>query len=341
MSPSYYDGPRCPDHHGNAAKGCRDCWQEVHAGTRFAHEIGHHLEAAPPAASLISGEKHVSKLYIAGPMRGIPEFNFPAFDVATDLLATAGHYPINPADHDRANGFNPRGMTGHEDLAELGFSLPDALTWDLQQVAEADGVAVLEGWEKSKGARAEVATALALGKLVATVTEWTYPEGQRTYIGEFAQGGFVSVPVRIDPHEQIIPAAEVRSYGKKFLDELRKPIQPQTSEVRTTSATGGEKGTKPERYDLIPVEALAQVARLYGRGAAKYAAHNWRKGYEWSKSYAAMQRHATQFWAGEDIDEEMQLPHLASVIFHAMALLVFMEEHRGFDDRYTTTGAAK
>lgn len=264
----------------------------------------------------------MSKLYIAGPMRGIPEFNFPEFDRAQVLLFEAGHEAINPADHDRGNGFDGKGMTGDEDLAALGFSLPDALTWDLQQVAEADGVAVLDGWEKSKGARAEVATAHALGKLVATVTEWTYPEAQRTYI---------KWSIRVPDAPDTIPTPF----------DLRAALNGQTSEVRTTSATGGAKGVKPERYDLIPVEALAQVARLYGRGAAKYAAHNWRKGYEWSKSYAAMQRHATQFWAGEDIDEEMQLPHLASVIFHAMALLVFMEEHRDFDDRYTTTGAAK
>lgn len=106
------------------------------------------------------------------------------------------------------------------------------------------------------------------------------------------------------------------------------------TEVRTISSTGGEKGTKPERYDLIPVEALAIVAQLYGNGAAKYEAHNWRRGYEWSKSYAALQRHANAFWRGEDIDEEMGLPHLAAVVFHALALLTFMSEQPEFDDRF-------
>lgn len=107
-----------------------------------------------------------------------------------------------------------------------------------------------------------------------------------------------------------------------------------TEEVRTTSETGGEKGVKEARYDLIPVEALEQVAVLYGRGAAKYAEHNWRRGYEWSKSYAALQRHANAFWRGEDVDAEMRLPHLASVVFHALALMTFMEEQKGFDDRF-------
>jgi hypothetical protein len=106
------------------------------------------------------------------------------------------------------------------------------------------------------------------------------------------------------------------------------------TEVRTVSSTGGEKGVKPERYDLIPVEALAVVARLYGKGAEKYAEHNWRKGYEWSKSYAALNRHLNAFWGGEDIDEETGMPHLACVVFHALTLLTFMEEQPEFDNRF-------
>lgn len=108
-------------------------------------------------------------------------------------------------------------------------------------------------------------------------------------------------------------------------------------EVRTISETGGEKGVKPERFDLLPVEALEVMARLYGFGAEKYAAHNWRKGYEWSKSYASLQRHANAFWRGEDIDAETGLPHLAGVAFHAFTLMVFMEEQPGYDDRFSST----
>jgi hypothetical protein len=91
---------------------------------------------------------------------------------------------------------------------------------------------------------------------------------------------------------------------------------------------------KEERYDLIPVDALATVAKLYGFGAKKYAEHNWRRGYEWSKSYAAMQRHINEFWKGVDLDPETGLPHLSAVVFHALALITFMEEHPNFDDRY-------
>lgn len=105
-------------------------------------------------------------------------------------------------------------------------------------------------------------------------------------------------------------------------------------EIRTVSSTGGEKGVKPERHDLVPTEALAEVARVYGHGAAKYAAHNWRRGYEWSKSYAAAQRHLQAFWSGEDRDPELGTLHLGNAIFHLMALIVFIEDHPEFDDRY-------
>lgn len=107
-------------------------------------------------------------------------------------------------------------------------------------------------------------------------------------------------------------------------------------ETRITSATGASKGTKEERFDLIPVPALTYLARLYGKGAAKYAEHNWRLGYEWSKSYAAAQRHMNSFWAGEDIDPETQVPHVINAAFHMFALATYITEHPEFDDRFET-----
>lgn len=105
------------------------------------------------------------------------------------------------------------------------------------------------------------------------------------------------------------------------------------TEVRVTSETGGSKGTKPARFDLIPAEALTTLAELYGFGATKYADHNWRKGYDWSLSFAALQRHAWLFWGGEDDDAETGLPHMASVAFHALALIEFASTHPEYDNR--------
>lgn len=104
-------------------------------------------------------------------------------------------------------------------------------------------------------------------------------------------------------------------------------------EVRVTSESGGQKGQKLARFDLLPVEPLTEVARLYGRGAEKYADRNWELGYPWSLSFAAMQRHAWLFWGGESIDPETQRHHLASVVFHALALMEFEARSKGTDDR--------
>jgi Domain of unknown function (DUF5664) len=109
---------------------------------------------------------------------------------------------------------------------------------------------------------------------------------------------------------------------------------PSGSEVRVTDpSTGGQKGTKLERFDLIPAEELEAVARVYGRGAQKYAERNWERGYAWGLSFAAMMRHAWLFWRGQSYDEETGLHHLAQVVFHCFALMRFERLEKGTDDR--------
>lgn len=108
------------------------------------------------------------RIYLAGPMTGIPNFNFPAFDYATKLLRSQGHDVFNPAERDRrVHGDevenNPAGCPL---LARInhGFSLRDALEDDTSWICStADAVALLPGWEGSKGACAERALAVALG----------------------------------------------------------------------------------------------------------------------------------------------------------------------------------
>src|SRR5665213_813726 len=105
-------------------------------------------------------------------------------------------------------------------------------------------------------------------------------------------------------------------------------------EVRITNPiTGGQKNSKLARYDLIPVIPLHKVAEVYGRGADKYDDRNWELGYAWHLSYAAAQRHLNQFWGGEANDVETGCPHLASVIFHCMALIEYGHTHPELDDR--------
>lgn len=97
--------------------------------------------------------------------------------------------------------------------------------------------------------------------------------------------------------------------------------------------TGGEKGSKLARFSLIPAYAQVEEAKVYGMGAEKYAAYNWRKGYPWSWSFDALQRHLVSFWNGEDFDPESGLAHVAHARWHTGVLLEFMHYGLGTDDR--------
>ena len=97
--------------------------------------------------------------------------------------------------------------------------------------------------------------------------------------------------------------------------------------------TGAKKASKLARFDLIPAEPLWTLAEHYGVNLEKYDARNWEKGYDWSLSYAAINRHLNLWWRGEDIDPDNCMPHLAAVAWHAFTLLEFSRTHPEKDDR--------
>lgn len=108
------------------------------------------------------------KIYLAGPMRGFPEFNFPAFHKYAAELRALGHEVFSPAEKDiEKHGDKAfKGDVDNQDdvASNAGFSLRAALQMDLDYIcAEADGICLMTGWELSKGACAEAATAKALG----------------------------------------------------------------------------------------------------------------------------------------------------------------------------------
>lgn len=108
------------------------------------------------------------KIYLAGPMRGYPNFNFPAFDYAAAKLRGQGFVVFSPAERDReVHGTAlEQNKTGDEQEAasNVGFSLNDALKADMDWICDqAQVIALLPGWAKSSGANAEKALATALG----------------------------------------------------------------------------------------------------------------------------------------------------------------------------------
>jgi hypothetical protein len=85
---------------------------------------------------------------------------------------------------------------------------------------------------------------------------------------------------------------------------------------------------------LLSTEAMNQTAAVLAFGAQKYAEHNWRNGFTWSRPLAAAMRHITAFNAGEDKDPESGLSHLAHAACCIMFLLEFEKTHPELDDRY-------
>ncbi len=98
----------------------------------------------------------IKRIYISGPMTGLPGFNFAAFHAAAAGLRRAGFEVVNPAE------VNPDPTTHRY----------ACLRDDLASLARCDALALLDGWERSPGANREVHNALAMGFVVAPLDAW-------------------------------------------------------------------------------------------------------------------------------------------------------------------------
>lgn len=104
-------------------------------------------------------------VYILGPMRNKPKYNFPAFDAMAEKVWSAGHGVINPAQLDREEGFNVDELPDNHDWSTItnlskdnpGMGLDHIVNRDLDALKKCNAYVALDGWEKSKGATAEKA----------------------------------------------------------------------------------------------------------------------------------------------------------------------------------------
>ncbi len=101
------------------------------------------------------------RVYLAGPMRGYDNLNYPAFDRAARKLRKKGHKIFSPAENDRKL-YGKRVATDKK--LQQSISLRKMFALDMDWICNrADAIAMLPGWEFSRGATAEHALALALG----------------------------------------------------------------------------------------------------------------------------------------------------------------------------------
>jgi hypothetical protein len=112
-------------------------------------------------------------------------------------------------------------------------------------------------------------------------------------------------------------------------DHDQPPYQPQAPASGTTRKDDQGK----LRLDLLPTEALEEVAAVLQHGAAKYGEHNWRLGTSWRRLIAAALRHIFAWLRTEDTDPESSLPHLAHAACSLLFLMTYSRYALGTDDR--------
>lgn len=91
------------------------------------------------------------KVYISGPMSGIKDENFPAFNAAARALRSVGYEVVNPAEFKT----NVKGLEGKARWNKF-------LKADIKALMDCDGIVMLPGWQKSEGALLEIYNARAL-----------------------------------------------------------------------------------------------------------------------------------------------------------------------------------
>jgi hypothetical protein len=97
--------------------------------------------------------------------------------------------------------------------------------------------------------------------------------------------------------------------------------------------TGIKYDQHKPRFDLLPYDALNEIAKVFSYGAIKYEPRNWEKGMSWSRVFASMQRHLSAWFHGNNIDSDSNMSHLSHAACCALYLLAFECRREGIDDR--------
>lgn len=100
----------------------------------------------------------LGRIYIAGPMAGMPEHNYPTFRAAAERFREAGWDVVNPAEN----------FGGRTDLPRSSY-----LRADVALLAQCDAIALLPGWQSSRGAKIEYCLARELGLMVINAATLT------------------------------------------------------------------------------------------------------------------------------------------------------------------------
>ena len=108
------------------------------------------------------------RVYISGPMTGLPDNNFPSFHSAAAALRACGYEVVNPAEIDPG--------VSADIVGEKAF-WQACMRADIRALCECEALALLPGWERSKGAHLELHLAHRLDMQIGTVAEFVGARG--------------------------------------------------------------------------------------------------------------------------------------------------------------------
>ena len=166
----------------------------------------------------------IATCYIAGPMRGKQDWNFPAFDKATAALRDAGWFAYSPRENDAEAG-----LPTPEPGADTNIT-PHPLKWymrkDLAQVASSDAVFFLQDWEYSQGAMLEHQVAQYL-----EIPCYRFEDGGLiSIIGSDADGLILGIDHdQIEAQERVYGEheAQLMAFGGRAFDFFEEPTAEQ------------------------------------------------------------------------------------------------------------------
>lgn len=99
---------------------------------------------------------HKNKIYVAGPMTGLIDYNFPKFFEISEKLMSFGWNVVNPAQI--ANNFGGQDAFLNDKNVET-----QVLAEQARQLKDCNAILLLDGWTKSKGSKIELQIALENG----------------------------------------------------------------------------------------------------------------------------------------------------------------------------------
>jgi hypothetical protein len=107
----------------------------------------------------------MTKVYLAGPMSGLPQFNFPAFYAAAKALREQGFEVVSPAELDDAEDAGAAMKSPDGNMRGIAKTWGDFLARDVKLLADEGikGIVFLPGWDKSRGAKLEATVGLLCG----------------------------------------------------------------------------------------------------------------------------------------------------------------------------------